>query len=340
MTTTQQWQMHGYGEQQLELVTTTLPEPGPGEVLVKVAAAALNYRDLLMIEHGMGLPLAFPQVPGSDMAGTVLAIGPGVNRVRVGQRVISTFWGDWHDGLVPPRDTWGTSLGGPLTGTLSQHVVIKADHLVAAPDTLDDPAASTLTCAGLTAWFALVDHGGIKGGDTVVVQGTGGVALWAAQIALAHGATVIATSGSTEKLARLAALGVQHGIDRHAHPEWSQQVRELTVGRGADHVLELVGGSNIQQSLAALRQGGRLSVIGVLDGPDLAFSAVQLLLRRPTIQGIGVGPRSALERLAAFVDQHRLQPVIAAEFGYRELSRALAALRAGPFGKVVVRFDQ
>ncbi|GAB3256284.1 zinc-dependent alcohol dehydrogenase family protein [Chitinimonas naiadis] len=336
-TTTQQWQMQGLGVDALQLVETAVRQPGPGEVLVKVAAVSLNYRDLAMVQSGMGSKLDFPLVPGSDMAGTVVATGAGVSRVTRGQRVISTFWSTWFDGEVPPRSTNGTALGGPLPGVLSRYLTVPEDWLVRAPETLDDLAASTLTCAGLTAWFALVESGGVQAGQTVLVQGTGGVALFAAQIALARGATVIMTSASDSKLEKAKALGVQHVVNRLTQPDWPAAVREMTGGLGVDHALELVGGSNIKQTLAALKIGGRVSVIGVLEGFEMTVPAALMFSIRPVIQGIGVGHRAALHRLAQAVDSKGISPVIDAVYDFADLKAALAHVERGAFGKVVVR---
>lgn len=336
-TTTKQWQMHGLGVDALQAVEVTLPELGPGEVLVKVAAVALNYRDLAMVQSGMGMKLDFPLVPGSDMAGTVVATGPGAQRFGRGQRVISTFWTQWLDGEAPPVSTNGTALGGPLPGVLSQYVVLHENCLVKAPETLEPLAASTLTCAGLTAWFALVETGHLAAGQRVLVQGTGGVALFGAQIALALGAEVVLTSGSEAKLARTRELGVQHAILRQPGGDWAAAVKDATGGQGVDHALELVGGANLGKTLAALKLGGRVSVIGVLEGFELSMPASLVLSVRPVIQGIGVGHRAALQRLVQAVDQHGIQPVVDAVYDFADLKAAISHVQRGAFGKVVVR---
>lgn len=330
----QQWQLPALGHENLQLVQVPIPEPGQGQVLVRVHAASLNYRDLLILRDGMGMGPALPLVPGSDMAGEVVAIGPGVAEFAVGDAVISTFFCGWQDGVQPRTSL---PLGSPGPGMLSEYVVLGEDNLVAAPRQLDFAQASTLTCAGATAWFALAESAPTRPGDTVVIMGTGGVALFAMQIAHAQGARVVVVSGSDDKLARAAQLGADHGIHRHRTPDWAAEVHALTGGRGADHVLELAGGDNFGRSLSALAQGGRVSVIGNLQGDELRGSVYPLLLGRATVQGIGVAHRRALQDLVRAVDWLKLQPVIDSEYALADLPAALEHLERGAFGKLVLR---
>ncbi|MGU7780429.1 zinc-dependent alcohol dehydrogenase family protein [Burkholderia sp. PU8-34] len=330
----QRWQSPAFGLENLQRVDAPIPAPGPHEVLVRVEAVALNYRDLLILRDGMGMPVSFPLVPGSDMRGEVVATGAGVTEFAQGDAVISTFFTGWQDGRQPRGSV---PLGVPGPGMLSEYVVLGEDSLVAAPRTLDTAQASTLTCAGLTAWYALADACATRPGDTVVVIGTGGVALFAVQIAHAQGARVVVVSGSDEKLARAKQLGATDGINRARTPDWAAAVRELTGGRGADHVLELAGGDNFARSLAALTLGGRVSVIGNLGGDELKTSVYPLLTGRATVQGIGVAHRRALEDLVRAVDWLQLKPVIEREYAFAELPAALGHLEGGAFGKVVVR---
>ncbi len=328
------WQLSQFGARNLSLREQALPAPGAGQVLVQVEAVSLNYRDKLMIDNGMGMAVDMPFTPASDMCGTVMATGPGVSRWQNGDRVISTFWAGWIDGVCPV----GTfALGGTGPGVLASHVVLNEQWLVAAPRSLTAAEASTLPCAGLTAWFALVETGALHAGQTVLVHGTGGVALFGMQIARAHGAQVIVVSGSDEKLTKSRDLGAQHGIRRQS-VDWVSTVRALTDGRGADHVLEIAGGANLGKSLQALAQGGRVSVIGTLESLEVSSSVFPLLMGRPVVQGIGVGHRRALQDLVRAVDATGLKPVIAAEYDYTELPAALAHLDRGPFGKIVVKF--
>ncbi len=331
------WEMTAPGRRNLELVSRPIPQPGPGEILVEVAAVALNYRDTLVIEHGLPVPLPQPFSPASDMAGTVAAAGPGADRFKAGDRVISVFNPGWIDGRPSGsgRALSHDVLGGALQGVLASHVVMPQGWVVAAPASLDDAEAATLPCAGLTAWFALIDQGALRAGQTVVVQGTGGVALFGIQIAAAHGAEVIVTSGDATKLNRAVALGARHGIDRRAH-DWVAEVHRLTGDRGADHVLEIAGGPHLGRALDAAAMGGIVSLIGVIEGFDISASALPMFLKKLRVQGIGVGPVRALEDLVRAVDHLGLKPVIDRRYALADLPAALDHLAAGPFGKVVV----
>lgn len=333
----QRWEMDGIGRSRLALKDAPIPEPKHGEVLVKVAAVSLNYRDKLMIESGMGLQLVFPFTPGSDLAGTVAAVGDGVTRFSQGDRVISTFAPGWIDGAPlgngrrPPYQT----LGGNYPGVLAQYVAFPADWFARAPVSLDDGQASTLPCAGLTAWFALIEKGHLRAGEIVLIEGTGGVALFGLQIAKAHGASVIVVSGSADKLQRAKALGADQGIDRSSE-DWVEAVYRLSDDHGADHILELVGGAHLGKAVRAAAIGGRIYQIGVLEGFEIAAPAGPLMLKNVTLQGIGVGHRRALEDLVAAVDRIGLKPVIDKTYPLADLPAALDHLDQGPFGKIVV----
>ncbi|WGS48118.1 NAD(P)-dependent alcohol dehydrogenase [Paraburkholderia sp. D15] len=330
-----QWVLREAGVQNLRLEERPVPTPGVGEIVVRVAAVSLNYRDLWFIagdQVDASSPL--PATPASDLAGTVVGVGAGVKRFAEGDDVLSTFWGGWIDGECPPE---AGVLGGSLPGVLAQYVVLNEAWAVRAPRSLDAVAASTLPCAGLTAWFALVEKGAVRAGQTVVIQGTGGVALFGLQLARAHGAQVIVTTSSAAKAQRVLELGATHAIDRNATPEWDRVVRELTGARGADHVFELAGGENLGASVRALRQGGRISLIGTLGAGSMSLPSVPSFLGRPTIQGIGVGHRRAFEELVRAVDALALKPVVDQVYAFDELPAALAHLERGAFGKVVVR---
>lgn len=338
--TMKRWEMNGIGRDGLELREAPVPAPGPGEVLVKVAAVSLNYRDKLVIEGGMGLPLEFPFTPGSDFAGTVVARGENVSRVSEGQRVIATFAPGWIDGppLGDARTPPYRTLGGVYPGVLSEYVAFPEDWLVRAPETLSDAEASTLPCAGLTAWFGLVEKGKLHAGQTVLIEGTGGVALFGLQIAKAHGARAIVVSGSAEKLERVKALGADHGIDRTAE-DWVEAVLRITGDRGVEHIVELVGGPHVAKAVQAAAIDGKIYQIGVMEGFDIAAPAGPLMLKNLTIHGIGVGHRRALEDLVAAVDRAGIKPVIDAHYPLEELPTALDHLDRGPFGKIVVDLE-
>jgi NADPH:quinone reductase-like Zn-dependent oxidoreductase len=337
--TVKRWEIPSLGVDRLALREVPRPVPKAGEIVVEVEAVSLNYRDAEVADNGMGNALTFPFTPASDMAGRVVAVGEGVTRFAVGERVISAYMPGWLDG-VPLSWTEAPTQGGPLPGMLAQYVVTPADWCVRAPRTLSAIEASTLPVAALTAWMALVELGNLHAGQTVVVQGTGGVSLFAIQLAAAHGAQVIVTSGSDDKIARAIALGATHGINRNTTPEWQRAVLELTGGRGAEHILEMTGGENVERSLQAVVQGGRISVIGLLDSDRISLPILRLLASRASIVGIAVGPRRALEDLVRAVDLLGIKPVIDATYAFSQVPEAFAHLRRGAFGKIVVRVSE
>lgn len=335
--TMQRWTMSAIGREHLHLTETIIPQPGPHQVRVKVNAVALNYRDKMIIEGTLPQDLPLPFTPASDMAGVVDAIGTGSTRFRPGDRVISTFSPDWIDG-IPKGDARHPpyrALGGFYQGMLAEYIVVDETWLSAAPATLDDAQASTLTCAGLTAWFALMERGHLRAGESVLVQGTGGVALFALQIAKAQGAQVFVTSSSEEKLQRAKALGADHGIHR-LQGDWVEPVYQLTQDRGIDHIIETAGGPNLVNSLRAVAIHGRISVIGMLEGAEIVLPAGPLLLKSPQIQGIAVGHRRALEDLVRAVDANGIKPVIDRRYRFDQLPEALDHLDRGAFGKIVL----
>lgn len=337
MRTARQWSIAATGPEGFRIREAEIPQPSAGEVLVRTQAVSLNFRDKLVLESGMGLPLQFPFVPASDMAGIVEAVGAGVTRFKPGDGVISTFSPGRIDGtgLGDARHPPYKTLGGYYPGVLSEYVVFPEDWFVAAPETLDAGEASTLPCAGLTAWSALIEMGKLKAGDRVVVQGTGGVALFGLQIAKAHGAEVFITSASAEKLERAGKLGADHLLPRDG---WVERVYEITGDYGADHILEIAGGPGLARSLEAVAVGGRISVIGVFEGFDISGPASPLLLKAPTVQGISVGHRRALEDFVRAVDATRLKPVIDRRYRFEEAKEAFAHLDRGAFGKIVIEF--
>jgi NADPH:quinone reductase-like Zn-dependent oxidoreductase len=334
------WSMPAIGRDNLKLETVAIPEPGPGEIRVRVSAASLNYRDKLVIETGMGLSLPTPFVPASDMAGVVDSTGSGVTRFKPGDRVMSMFKPDWIDG----RDNGNArtpaykTLGGAYQGVLADYVVFAQDWVTASPHSLDDAQASTLPVAGLTAWFALIELGKLKAGSTVLVQGTGGVALFGLQIAKAYGANVIVTSRSDSKLERAKALGADHGINS-SKEEWVEAVYRITHDEGAHHILEIAGGANLGQSIRAVAVHGQISVIGVFEGFEVAGPAAPLLLKSPVIQGISVGHRRSLEDFARAIDQTGIKPVIDGRYPLEDLHQALDHLDSGPFGKIIIELN-
>jgi len=323
------WEVGNPGIHGMRLAEAAHPEPLPGEVLVKVGAVALNYRDLAILEGTMGA--WSPHFPGSDMAGEVVAVGEGVTRFSCGDRVVSLDISNWIDGPAPQE---GTN-NAPFLGRLADYATVPAELLVHAPTSLDFAAASTLTVAGLTAWFAVVELGHVRAGEVVVIQGTGGVSLFAVQFACVHGARVIVVSSSSDKLDRLQTLHPIQGIDRSRQPEWDAQVLEWTGGRGADHILEMAGG-DISRTLNALRIGGRISVIGLLADEELRVPILSILFKRAQLIGIGVGHRRSMEDMIRAVDQLKVQPIVDAIYPFAEAPAAFAHVKRGAFGKIVV----
>lgn len=313
-----------------------MPVPRQHEVLVEVGAVSLNHRDKMVVDSGRGLALDFPFTPGSDLAGRIVARGDDAERFLVGDRVISCFTPEWIDGLRAgnARTPAYRTLGGFFAGVLAEYVVMPEEWLVAAPATLNDAQASTLPCAALTAWFALVERGGVRAGDTVLIRGTGGVALFGLQFAKLHGATVVVTC-SPEKIDRVLALGADHAIDRH-RSDALEALYALTGDYGADQILETVGGVYLAESVKAAAVGGRISQIGALDGFENSSPAMPLMMKDVTIQGIGTGHRRALEDMVRAVARTGLTPVIDRRFALADLPIALERLDAGPFGKIVI----
>lgn len=319
-------------ERGLLLCDVPIPEPGPREALVKVKAVSLNYRDAGLIDGAMDSGPDGVLVPGSDMSGEVVRLGPDAKRFSIGDRVISADTMNWIDGPAPPYETNSF----PLLGRLAEYICVPEDRLVAPPKSLTNVEASTLPVAGLTAWFALVELGHVRAGQTVVVQGTGGVALFAVQFAAAHGARVIVVTSSDEKIERARAVGASDGINRQIHPAWHERVLELTDGFGAHHVLEMSGGENLALSVVALALGGRISLVGLLGSSEIRAPIGPILFKRAQIVGIGVGHRRAQEDMVAAIDRLSLRPVIDRTYPFAQTPEAIAHLRRGPFGKVVV----
>ncbi|MFT5683281.1 MAG: NADPH:quinone reductase-like Zn-dependent oxidoreductase [Myxococcota bacterium] len=325
-----------FGVTHLRLVERPVPAPGPGEVAIKVRAVSLNYRDLLMIRGEYNPRQPLPLIPASDGVGEVVAVGEGVERVALGDRVCPLFAEGWLSGPPLPHTTRHTR-GGPLDGMLAEVVVVPAHSVVIPPAHLTDAEAACLPCAMLTAWSALVTLGGLKASDTVLIQGTGGVALSALVLAKALGATVIMTSSSNEKLARVAAMGADHGINYRENPRWGDAARAITGKRGVDLVIEVGGAETLAQSLRAVRPGGTISLIGVLSGGLSQLRLESILMRQVRVQGVFVGNRDGFEAMNGMVGGEGIRPVVDSRFAFTEVAEALAHMEAGAhFGKVVV----
>lgn len=331
---TEAWRMTGFGLDKLVREAVPLPSLGRRALLVAVRAVALNFKDLLLIDGKLPV-ISLPFVPASDAVGEVVAIGPEVTRFRVGDRVLGQVIADWADGDGPPvlhKQTLGIS----LPGVLARHVVFGEDAAVMAPGSLSDQEAATLPIAALTAWSAMVESGQSRPGTTVLIEGTGGVALFALQFALAFGQVPILLSRHADKLERARMLGAKLCVDTSANPDWTAQVRTLAGGRGVDHVLELIGDANLRQSIETVAAGGRVSLIGQLAGTELSVPTPVLTRNRITLQGIATGSRRQFERMNVAIEALGIRPVIDAVYPFEAVHEAFEHQRRGPFGKVVV----
>ncbi len=331
-------EIHGaFGLENLALVERPEPVAGPGQVVVAMRAASLNYRDLMMILGSYNPKQRLPLIPCSDGAGVVEAVGPGVTRVSVGDRVTTTLNPRWIAG-EPARELIRSTLGGPLDGVLQERIVMSEEGVVRVPSHLSDAEAATLPCAALTAWSAL-DAGNIGAGDTVLVQGTGGVAVFALQLANLRGARVFATTRRAERAERLRALGAEAVIDSRQTPDWGAKVREATDGRGVDLVVEIGGAGTLEQSLKAVRTGGTVGLIGVLDGNAAAVHLTSIFMQAIRVQGILVGHREAFERMNRAIELHGLHPVVDGTYPWTDVRTALERMAAGDhFGKICLTF--
>jgi NADPH:quinone reductase-like Zn-dependent oxidoreductase len=326
-----------FGLDHLTLTERPEPRPGFGQVRVRVRASSLNYRDLMMIRGEYNPRQKLPLIPNSDGAGEVVEIGEGVTRVKVGDRVCGVFAQRWIAG-EPTREKMRSTLGGPLDGMLAEEVVLSEEGVTPVPPHLSDEEAGTLPCAAVTAWNALVNEGGIKAGDTVLVQGTGGVSIFALQFARLLGARVIVTSSRDDKLARARELGAAEGINYRETPDWGVAAKKLTGGVGVDCVVEVGGAGTFAQSLQAVRPGGRIGVIGVLAGGATQVSLTSILMQKIRVQGILVGDRESFEAMNRAIALHGLRPVIDRVFPLEETRAAFEHMAAGNhFGKIVVR---
>lgn len=322
-----------YGIDNLKVTEKPDPKPGPGQVVVDIKAATLNYRDLATVTAPQG---RLPFIPCSDGGGVVSAIGDGVTRVRVGDHVAPLFFQTWFSG-EPTMAGLAGALGGTLDGVLQQKIVLSEQGVTRAPAGWTDEEAATLPCAALTAWRGLVELNKVKSGDVVVVQGTGGVSIFALQFAKAAGATVILTSSSDEKLERGKKLGATHLINYKSTPDWAREVRKITGGLGADHVVEVGGAGTFEQSLRAVRLGGKIAVIGVLGGFVKDLNVAAIFGSNATIQGVTVGSRDNFENMTRAIEANGIKPVIDKRFSLDETRDAFERMKAGShFGKIVV----
>jgi len=322
-----------FGLEHLRTAQRSDPHPGRGEIALRMSAASLNYRDLLTVRGEYNPKQPLPLIPCSDGVGTVQQVGADVRRFAPGDRVCPIFAQRWIAG-APTAERLRSTLGGPLDGTLAQSMIVPQESVVAVPEHLDDAEAAALPCAGVTAWNAVCTHGRLRAGETVLILGTGGVALFALQFANLLGARAIVSSSSDEKLARARELGAWQTINYRETPKWGKAVRELS-GDGVDLVVELGGAGSLPQSIAATRFGGRISLIGNVAGGVGEINVIPILMRQLCIQGILVGSRDDFEAMNRAIAAHRMKPQIDRVFPWAEAREAFQALsRAEHFGKL------
>jgi NADPH:quinone reductase-like Zn-dependent oxidoreductase len=337
------YQVRQFGLEHLKQVELPMLQIAPGTVLIRVHAVSLNYRDLMVVKGFYNPKMELPRIPCSDGAGEVVAIGDGVTQVRVGDRVCGIFMQRWLDGpLTAERSK--AALGGDVDGMLAEYALLAQDGVVRFPEHLSYEEAATFPCAGVTAWNAL-HHAGevarpVLPGETVVIQGTGGVSLFALQFAKLLGAIVIGTSSSDEKLKRAYGLGLDAGCNYRERPEWSKWVAEVTGGRGADRIIEVGGGGTFGQSLRAARVGGMVAQIGVLSGAATSepLALTPILHKQLRVQGIYVGSRAMFDQMNTVIAKAELHPIIDRVFAVDQAREAFLHMESGShFGKIVIR---
>jgi len=332
------YEIRQFGLENLSLVERDVPAVGEREVLVKFHAVSLNYRDLMMIEGTYNPRLKTPLVPFSDGAGEVVEVGAGVSKWKPGDRVTPIFMQGWLDGEVSFEKA-RTALGGDRDGTLREFGAFDENALVRIPDHFSFEEAATLPCTGVTAFHALFEAGRLKPDDTLLIQGTGGVSIFALQMASVYGCRTILLSSSDEKLRRAQEeLGADELINYRAREDWDRAVLELTDKRGVDQIVEVGGAQTFQKSLNAVRMGGHIAVIGALSGGTGEISPVTILMKSIRLSGIFVGSRQMFEQLNLMLCQHtHLKPIIDKTFEFGEVREALSSMKAGAhFGKIVV----
>jgi NADPH:quinone reductase-like Zn-dependent oxidoreductase len=329
----------GFGLDHLRVAERPDPSPGYGQVMVSMRAVSLNYRDILTVTGLYNPRQGLPLVPCSDGVGEVVAVGEGVSRFKLGDRVAAVFCQRWIGG-APTYEKLRSTLGGPRDGTLAELMLLDEDGAVPVPEHLSDEEAATLPCAGLTAWSALAEYGNVGPGDTVLIQGTGGVSIFALQFAQLLGAKAIVTSSSDDKLKRARKLGAWHEINYIDDSDWGRTARELTDGVGVDHVLDVGGGRTLEQSLRAIRIGGEISLVGVLSGAAADLNLVPIFMKNVRIQGIVVGSRDGFQAMNRAVAMHQMRPVVDRVFPFAEAREAFEFVMNGAhFGKVCIAIE-
>ncbi len=323
----------------IELVEIPKPSPGPREVLVEMKASSLNYRDMVVANRGYGSKTGnLPLIPVSDGVGIVRELGDGVSRVAIGDRICPLFMQGWISG-PPNRERLSTTLGGPIDGVMAEFRCFPQDSVSKVPEELTDLEASTLPCAALTAWSALIEEGKLQPGESVLIQGTGGVSLFALQFAKICGARCILISGSNEKMKRAQELGADEVLNYQDLPEWGKQVRDFSGGEGVDHIVEVGGPETLPQSLRAIRPGGTISMIGVLSGSEMKAQLGLIVTRQIRLQGITVGHRDGFEAMASAINASGMKPIVDQVYPFTSLPEAMHSLsEAKHFGKICLEF--
>ena len=326
-----------WGFDKLRLGEADIPELTTGQVLVRLGAASMNYRDYQIVAGEFAPNQALPIIPVSDGAGVVQSVGSDVTGIAVGDRVSPLFFPDWISGEAL-GDERAVSSGLEAPGVLREFAVYEEAAVAKVAAHLSDEEASCFPCADLTAWNCLTTCSGIQAGDTILVQGTGGVAIMALQFAKAMGAKVIVTSSNDERLQRAITMGADYGINYIDAPQWGDAAKDLTQGRGVDAVIEIGGEGTLEQSIASIRRGGHINIIGYLAGYGLGLSVIHMIERNAHLHGLSVGNRQQFKEMMAFVAEHHIQPVISATYSLEETGQALQDLTAGGhFGKLVVK---
>jgi NADPH:quinone reductase-like Zn-dependent oxidoreductase len=330
------FQISQFGLENLRMVDVPTPSCGDGMVLIRVHATSLNYRDLLMVGGHYDPKLKMPRIPLSDGAGEVVEVGPGVTRFKTGDRVLGLFLQNWLDGGPSQAKSRG-ALGGDIDGMLADYVALPEYGVAHFPAHLSYEEAATLPCAALTAWNGLFHVAATKPGDTVVIQGTGGVSIFALQFAKLIGARVLGTSSSDEKLQHAKTLGLDEGLNYKNNPEWSSWVKKQTSGEGADVIVEVGGSGTLKESMKAVRVGGTVAQIGVLSGSEERFSVTSVLMRQVRLIGVYVGSHTMMQAMNRAIELSRMRPVVGKVFPIVETIRAYQYLEQGRhFGKVVI----
>lgn len=331
------YEINEFGIENLTLTERETPEPKETEVVVKFHAASLNYRDLMMVNGWYNPNLKRPRVPLSDGAGEVVSVGSAVTKWKIGDRVTPIFMQGWIDGAIDFQKA-RTALGGDVDGVLREFGAFDENGLVCIPEHLSYEEAATLPCAAVTAYHALFCSGGLKPDDTVLLQGTGGVSIFALQFASHFGAKTIITSSSNEKLQRAQELGADELINYKEREDWDKAVSELTEKRGVDHVIEVGGAGTMPKSVNAVKMGGHIAVIGVLSQGG-GVNPVSILQKSIKLQGIFVGSRQMFEDMNRLISQNHIKPVIDKVFDFSEIHDALNYMQSGShFGKIVVKY--